>query len=83
MTDLCNAYYKDVINCLLEATDHLHEEIRCKAVGLGKEVDAYFEGLSTMLEIVYSYGNEVEWEEGEYDYVVAFFLFHCRRTRRA
>ena len=40
MTDLCNAYYKDVVNCLLEATDHLHEEIRCKAVGLGKEVDA-------------------------------------------
>lgn len=40
MTDLCNAYYKDVINCLLEATDHLHEEIQCKAVGLGKEVDA-------------------------------------------
>lgn len=36
-----------------------------------------------MLEIVYSYGNEVEWEEGEYDYVAAFFAVHCRPTRRA
>ena len=39
MTDLCNAYYKDVINCLLEATDHLHEEIRCKAVVFVERVD--------------------------------------------
>ena len=36
-----------------------------------------------MLEIVYSYGNEVEWEEGEYDYVAVLFPVHRRPIRRA
>ena len=32
ISPLCDAYYQDAVNCLLEATLHIHESIRTKAV---------------------------------------------------
>ena len=36
---LLDAYYEDVVNCLLEATAHLHEAVREKAVSARAECE--------------------------------------------
>lgn len=69
VTDLMDAYYQDVINCLLSSTEHVHEDIRLKSVWFSYSCNLQYECLEVMLKEVYFYEEEVEWENGEYDYV--------------
>ena len=40
ISPLCDAYYQDVVNCLLEATFHIHDSIRTKAVRFAIIIDS-------------------------------------------
>lgn len=69
VSGLMDAYYQDVINCLLCSTNHVHEDIRLKSVWFVISFDSQYECLEVMLKEVYYYEEEVEWENGDYDYV--------------
>lgn len=54
---------------MLEATGHMHEQIRKRAVGFPVSPESQFESLSTLLHLVYESEDEVEWTSGNADYV--------------
>lgn len=55
---------------MLEATGHMHEQIRKQAVrGFHVSTHPQFQNLSTLLHLVYDAEDEVDWTDGNADYV--------------